>query len=89
MQLQLQAKGQFVPPATPQQSYRTATVSESNHVAQPAVQQFSSASFNVPESGVEAAEEGYGLEEEGLIFFYFCFSNFSLVYLSADLELIY
>ncbi|XP_028765541.1 putative G3BP-like protein [Neltuma alba] len=62
----LQTKGQPVPSAIQQQSFKTApTVSESNHVAQPAVQQSSSASLNVPESGVDAAEEGYGLEEEG------------------------
>ncbi|KAK4273009.1 hypothetical protein QN277_021485 [Acacia crassicarpa] len=61
----LQTKGQ-APPAIPQQSFKlVSSVSESNHVAQPAVQQSSSASLNVPESGFEAAEEGYGLEEEG------------------------
>ncbi|KAL2953225.1 hypothetical protein AAZX31_19G154200 [Glycine max] len=37
---------------------------ELNHVAQPAVQQSSSASMYAPESGTEAAEEGYGLEED-------------------------
>jgi len=40
---------------------------ELNHVAQPAVQQSSSASMYAPESGTEAAEEGYGLEE-GLVY---------------------
>ncbi|XP_006604513.1 nuclear transport factor 2 isoform X3 [Glycine max] len=37
---------------------------ELNHVAQPAVQQSSSASMYAPESGTEAAEEGYALEED-------------------------
>lgn len=52
--------------ATPNQSLKTApTPLESNHAAQP-VHQSSSSSSYVPESGVEAAEESYGLEEEGL-----------------------
>ena len=53
------------PQYAPQHSFKSAPPpSELNHVAQPAVQQSSSASMYVPESGIEAAEEGYGLEEE-------------------------
>ncbi|KAG5129259.1 hypothetical protein JHK84_035656 [Glycine max] len=44
--------------------------SELNHVAQPAVQQSSSASMYIPESGTEAAE-GYRLEEDELTSVYF------------------
>ncbi|CAJ1899420.1 unnamed protein product [Sphenostylis stenocarpa] len=50
----------------PQYSFKGAPPpSEFNHVAQPAVQQASSTSVYVPESGAEAADEGYGLEDEG------------------------
>ncbi|KAL5135176.1 putative G3BP-like protein [Glycine soja] len=63
------SKGQPVlsaaPQYAPQHSFKSAPPpSELNHVAQPVVQQSSSASMYVPESGIEAAEEGYGLEEE-------------------------
>ncbi|XP_027349715.1 putative G3BP-like protein isoform X2 [Abrus precatorius] len=64
------SKGQPVlsaaPQHAPQHSFKSAPPpSELNHVAQPAVQQSSSASMYIPESGAEAAEEGYGLEDEG------------------------
>lgn len=65
------SKGQPVlsaaPQFAPQHSYKSAPPppSELNHVAQPAVQQSSPASMYVSESGAEAAEEGYGPEEEG------------------------
>ncbi|TKY62314.1 putative G3BP protein [Spatholobus suberectus] len=60
------SKGQPVLSAAPQHSFKSAPPpSELNHVAQPAVQQSSSASMYVPELGAEAAEEGYGLEDEG------------------------
>lgn len=70
MNLQLQvSKGQSVPSAAFQPSYKSAsTPSELNHVVQPAVQQSSSAPTYFPDSGFEAAEESYGVEEEGLIF---------------------
>ncbi|KAF7804599.1 putative G3BP-like protein isoform X1 [Senna tora] len=65
MNLQLRTKGQMLS-VTSQQSYKAApTPSESNHAAQPALQQSSSSSVYVPETGVEAAEEGFGVEEEG------------------------
>lgn len=73
MNLQLRvSKGQPVlsaaPQYAPQHSFKSAPPpSELNHVAQPAVQQSSSASMYAPESGTEAAEEGYGLEE-GLVY---------------------
>lgn len=85
MNLQLRTKGQSMQSTTPQHSFKTApTPSESNHAGQPAVQQSSSASVYVPESGVEAAEEGFGLEEEGLIID-FCFLVFVLFPLYAFL----
>lgn len=75
MNLQLRvSKGQPVlsaaPQLAPQHSYKSAPPppSELNHVAQPAVQQSSPASMYVSESGAEAAEEGYGPEEEGLVY---------------------
>ncbi|XP_061343419.1 nuclear transport factor 2 isoform X2 [Gastrolobium bilobum] len=64
------SKGQSVlsaaPQHAPQHSFKSIPPpSELNHVSQPVVQQTSSASIYVSESGAEAAEEGYGLEEEG------------------------
>lgn len=60
------------PQQAPQYTFKSAPPPpEVNHVAQPAVQQSSSASAYIPESGAEAAEEGYGgygLQEEGLIY---------------------
>ncbi|KHN16453.1 hypothetical protein glysoja_047325 [Glycine soja] len=64
------SKGLLVLSAAPKHaphSFKSAPPpSELNHVAQPAVQQSSSASMYIPESGTEAAE-GYRLEE-GLVY---------------------
>ncbi|KAK7284154.1 hypothetical protein RJT34_18895 [Clitoria ternatea] len=64
------SKGQPVlsaaPLHAPQHAIKSApSPSEFNHVAQPAAQQQSSASTYVLESAADAAEDGYGLEEEG------------------------
>ncbi|KAK7245319.1 hypothetical protein RIF29_40158 [Crotalaria pallida] len=61
-------KGQSVLSAAPQhappRSFKSVPPpSDFNHVAQPAVQQSSSASINVSDSWAEAAEEGHGREE--------------------------
>ncbi|RDY10840.1 nxt3 [Mucuna pruriens] len=68
--LRVVSKGQpllsAAPQHAPQHSFKSAPPpSELNHVAQPVVQQSSPASMYAPESGAEAADEGYGLEEEG------------------------
>lgn len=74
MNLQLRvAKGQPVlsaaPQHVPQYTFKSAPPpSELNHVAQPAIQQSSPVSVYVPESGSEPADEGYGLEDEGLVY---------------------
>ncbi|KAH1215439.1 hypothetical protein GmHk_13G036584 [Glycine max] len=68
------SKGLLVLSAAPKHaphSFKSAPPpSELNHVAQPAVQQSSSASMYIPESGTEAAE-GYRLEEDELTSVYF------------------
>ncbi|KAM1315039.1 hypothetical protein ACFX13_018973 [Malus domestica] len=53
--------------AVAQQSYipSAQTSSEWSYTPQPAVEQSNSAQPFVPESGAEATEEGYALEEEG------------------------
>ncbi|KAJ1416656.1 RNA-binding domain superfamily [Sesbania bispinosa] len=62
-----QAALSAAPQHAPQHSFKSAAPppSELNHVAQPFVQHSSSASAYAADSGAEAAEEGYGLEEEG------------------------
>ncbi|XP_028958399.1 nuclear transport factor 2 isoform X1 [Malus domestica] len=60
------AKERSAPVAAPQPYNRSAqTSSEWNYTPQPAVEQSNSAQSFVPESGAEATEEGYALEEEG------------------------
>ncbi|XP_020425875.1 putative G3BP-like protein isoform X1 [Prunus persica] len=60
------AKGPSAPAITPQPYSRSAQApSEWNYTPQPTVEQSNSALSFVPESGAEAAEEGYALEEEG------------------------
>jgi len=57
------------PQHVPQYTFKSAPPpSEVNHVAQPVIQQSSPASMYVPESGSEPADEGYGLEDEGLVY---------------------
>ncbi|KAK7267446.1 hypothetical protein RIF29_20120 [Crotalaria pallida] len=59
------SKGQSESSASLQPSFKsTPAPSESSHVVQPAVQQSSSPPTFVPDYGVEAAENGYGVEEE-------------------------
>lgn len=63
------AKGPSAPAITPQPYSRSAQApSEWNYTPQPTVEQSNSALSFVPESGAEAAEEGYALEEEGGLF---------------------
>ncbi|KAE9619401.1 hypothetical protein Lal_00047229 [Lupinus albus] len=58
-------KGQSVSSPALQSSFKSAPApSELNRVAQPAVQQLSSPSTFAPDYGVDAAEDGYGVEEE-------------------------
>ncbi|KAB2634476.1 G3BP-like protein [Pyrus ussuriensis x Pyrus communis] len=60
------AKGPSAPAVAPQPYNRSAqTSSEWNYTPQPAVEQSNSAQSFVPESGAEATEEGYAVEEEG------------------------
>jgi len=74
MNLQLRvSKGQPVlsaaPQHVPQYTFKSASPpSELNHVAQPPILQSSPASMYVAESGSEPADEGYGLEDEGLVY---------------------
>ncbi|CAL0316866.1 unnamed protein product [Lupinus luteus] len=59
-------KGQSVPSPTLQSTYKSAPApSVFNHVAQPAEQQSSSPSTVLPDYGVDASEDGYGVVDEG------------------------
>ncbi|KAJ7977176.1 Nuclear transport factor 2 family protein with RNA binding domain [Quillaja saponaria] len=58
------SKGQSGLTATPHPNFSSApSPSEVNHTAPPAIQQSSSTSTYIPETRVEAREEGFGLEE--------------------------